>query len=154
MIEPRDGAYAFEALLRHNRGYAAYAHLDGAPWLTALVARSPFGARLSQAHSAPGNPAHRLRAELQNTPAGEWPAVLRRLIIEHLSIILRRTVSPDRPFFDYGLDSLGTLQLLTALENDTGIRLNAADVTTVRALADTLIAALRETEHSGAVALG
>ena len=33
-------------------------------------------------------------------------------------------------------------------------RLNAADVTTVRALADTLIAALRETEHSGAVALG
>ncbi len=154
MIEPRDGAYAFEALLRHNRGYAAYAHLDGAPWLTALVARSPFGARLSQAHSAPGNPAHRLRAELQNTPPGEWPSVLRRLIIEHLSIILRRTVSPDRPFFDYGLDSLGTLQLLTALENDTGIRLNTADVTTVRALADTLTAALREPEQSGAVALG
>jgi acyl carrier protein len=141
-------------LLRHDRGYTAYAHLDGAPWLTSLIARSPFGADLSHAHPAPGDPAHRLQAELQNTPAGEWPAVLRRLIIEHLSIILRRTVSPDRPFFDYGLDSLGTLQLLTALENDTGIRLNAADVTTVRALADTLIAALRETEHSGAVALG
>jgi polyketide synthase 5 len=154
MIEARDGAYAFEALLRHDRGYTAYAHLDGAPWLTSLIARSPFGADLSHAHPAPGDPAHRLQAELQNTPAGEWPAVLRRLIIEHLSIILRRTVSPDRPFFDYGLDSLGTLQLLTALENDTGIRLNAADVTTVRALADTLIAALRETEHSGAVALG
>lgn len=154
MIEPHDGATAFEALLRHNRGYAGYAHLDGAPWLTALSARSPFGINLSAAVPVAGDPVRRLRAELENTPHDGWPAMLRRLITEHLNVILRRTVGPDRPFFDYGLDSLGTLQLLTALEADTGIRLNAGDVTTVRALADTLVAALRKPEPASAVALG
>ena len=154
MIEPRDGAIAFEALLRHDRGYAGYAHLDGAPWLTALAARSPFGLNLSAAVPVAGDPVRRLRTELETTPHDGWPAMLRRLITEHLNVILRRTVSPDRPFFDYGLDSLGTLQLLTALEADTGIRLNAADVTTVRALADTLVSALRKSETAGASALG
>jgi polyketide synthase 5 len=154
MIEPRDGAYAFEALLRHDRGYVAYAHPDGTPWLTALAARSPFGAGLPRAPVASGDPARRLRAELQHTPLDEWPAVLRRQIIEHLGVILRRTVGPDRPFFDYGLDSLGTLQLLMALEVDTGIRLGAADVTTVRELADTLSTAMREPEPTGVRAFG
>jgi polyketide synthase 5 len=150
MIEPRDGAYAFEALLRHDRGYVAYAHLDGTPWLTALAARSPFAGGLSQESAASGDPARSLRAELQRMPPDQWPAVFRRLITEHLNVILHRTVSPDRPFFDYGLDSLGTLQLLMALEADTGIRLSAADVTTVRALADTLSAATRESQPAGA----
>ena len=154
MIDPKDGAYAFETLLRHDRAYVAYTHLDGAPWLTALAARSPFGAGLSQTQAAAGDPARRLRTELQQTPTDEWPAVFRRLIIEHLGVILRRTVSPDRPFFDYGLDSLGTLQLLTALEVDTGVRLSSADVTTVRALADKLVAAVRETQPTGADARG
>jgi polyketide synthase 5 len=75
---------------------------------------------------------------------------LRRLILAHLGVILRRTVSPDRPLFDYGLDSLGTLQLLLALEADTGIRLGALDVTNVRALADKLSATLRATLPTGA----
>jgi polyketide synthase 5 len=153
MIEPHEGAFAFEALLRHDRAYVAYAHLDGAPWLTALTARSPFGAGLSQKPAPSGDPARRLRAELQQTPPDEWPSVFRRLIIEHLGVILRRTVSPDRPFFDYGLDSLGTLQLLTALEADTGIRLSDADVTTVRAMGDKLSAKMRETQPAGADAL-
>lgn len=95
-----------------------------------------------------------MRSELERTPAEEWPGVLRRLIIEHLGVILRRSVSPDRPFFDYGLDSLGTLQLLTALEADTGIRLGAADVTTVRALAEKLSAGLRQNVSAGADAGG
>jgi len=146
MIAPQDGAYAFEALLRHDRAYAAYAHLDGAPWLASLAARSPFAAGLSQVPVAANDPARRLREELSRTPAEEWPGVLRRLITGHLDIILRRSVSPDRPFFDYGLDSLGTLQLLTALEADTGIRLRAADVTTVRTLAEKLSVALRHAE--------
>jgi polyketide synthase 5 len=153
MIEPRDGAYAFETLLRHDRGYAAYAHLDGAPWLTALSARSPFGAARLQAPEAAGDPAGRLRVELRRTPPDERPALLRRLIIEHLGVILRRTVNPDRSFFDYGLDSLGTLQLLMALEADTGIRLRAVNVTTVRALADTLSGAMQELQPAGADAL-
>lgn len=149
MIEPRDGAYAFETLLRRDRGYAAYADLEGAPWLTALSARSPFGAAWKAAE-ATGDPARRRRMEVSRTPPGERPALLRRLVIEHLYVILRRTVNPDRSLFDYGLDSLGTLQLLVALEADTGIRLRAMDVTTVRALADTLSGAMQEMQPAGA----
>jgi acyl carrier protein len=63
---------------------------------------------------------------------------------------LRRTVNPDRSFFDYGLDSLGTLQLLVALEADTGVRLRAVDATTVRALADTLSGAMQGLQPAGA----
>lgn len=150
MIEPRDGAYAFETLLRHDRGYAAYVHLDGAPWLTALAARSPFGAALSQQSEAAGEPARSLRLELRRATPDKRPALLRRLTIEHLAIILRRTVNPDRSFFDYGLDSLGTLQLLIALEADTGVRLRSVNVTTVRALADTLSGAMQELQSAGA----
>jgi acyl transferase domain-containing protein/NADPH:quinone reductase-like Zn-dependent oxidoreductase/acyl carrier protein/NADP-dependent 3-hydroxy acid dehydrogenase YdfG len=149
MILPREGAYAFDALLRYDRGYAAYTPLDRAPWLAALAARSPFGAGLSQATAVTGNPVRSLRGELQRISENEWPALLRRLVIEHLGVILRRSVNPDRPLFDYGLDSLGTLQLLTALETATGIRVSAADVTTVRALADTLSVALGAPQPGG-----
>ena len=41
-ITPDEGAYAFEALLRHDRGYTGYAPVIGTPWLTALAQRSPF----------------------------------------------------------------------------------------------------------------
>lgn len=150
MIAPCDGAYAFERLLRHDRGYAAYVHLDGAPWLTALARRSPFAATLSPAPETAGEPARSLRFELRCAPPSERPALLRRRIIEHLAVILRRTVNPDRSFFDYGLDSLGTLQLLTALEADTGVRLRLANVTTVRALADTLNGAMQDLQPAGA----
>jgi polyketide synthase 5 len=154
MIEPRDGAHAFETLLRHDRGYAAYVPLDGAPWLAALSARSPFGAAMSQTPEAARNPVRGPRVAFICTPPDERPALLRRLIVEHLRVILRRTVNPDRSFFDYGLDSLGTLQLLVALEADTGIRLRAVHVTTVRALADTLNAAMQELQPAGADARG
>ena len=42
MITPDEGAYAFQALLRHDRGYTGYAPIIGTPWLTALAERSPF----------------------------------------------------------------------------------------------------------------
>ena len=42
MIAPDDGAYAFEALLRHNRAYSGYAPIAGSPWLTSLAQRSQF----------------------------------------------------------------------------------------------------------------
>jgi polyketide synthase 5 len=150
MIAPSEGAYAFEALLRHDRAYAAYAHLDGAPWLAALAARSPFAAGLSHGAAVPRDSAQFLQTELHRATPDAGPALLRRLILAHLGVILRRTVSPDRPLFDYGLDSLGTLQLLLALEADTGIRLGALDVTNVRALADKLSATLRATLPTGA----
>ena len=39
---PDEGAYAFEALLRHNRAYSGYAPIIGSPWLTSLAQRSQF----------------------------------------------------------------------------------------------------------------
>ena len=41
MITPDEGAYAFEALLRHDRAYTGYAPFIGTPWLTALGATQP-----------------------------------------------------------------------------------------------------------------
>ena len=40
-ITPDEGAYAFEALLRHDRAYTGYAPIIGTPWLTALRATQP-----------------------------------------------------------------------------------------------------------------
>ena len=56
MISPEDGAYAFQALLRHDRGYTGYLPLTGMPLLTALAARSPFAEafRESDGHHAAG----------------------------------------------------------------------------------------------------
>src|SRR5262249_11964564 len=41
-IAPDEGAYAFEALLRHDRACTGYAPIMGTPWLTAFAERSPF----------------------------------------------------------------------------------------------------------------
>ncbi len=41
-IAPEEGAYAFGALLRHDRGYTGYVPFTGTPWLTAFAQRSPF----------------------------------------------------------------------------------------------------------------
>ena len=61
MITPDEGAYAFEALLRHDRAYTGYAPIIGTPWLTALAQRSRFAELFqsagktdrAQANSAP-----------------------------------------------------------------------------------------------------
>lgn len=57
-------------------------------------------------------------------------ARLRRLISEQLSLILRRSVDPDRPLSEYGIDSLGALELRTRIATETGIRLTTSDITT------------------------
>ena len=142
MIAPRDGAFAFEALLRHDLACVGYSPIDGSPWLSALAGRSPFASGVLQGNSAASEPEKALRAALQATLPAEWAPMLRKHIIAELNVILRRSVGADRPLFDYGLDSLGTLQLLTALEADTGVRLRASDVTTVRSLADRLVVLL------------
>jgi len=71
-------------------------------------------------------------------PREEWAARVRRLISEEMSLILRRSVDADRPLSEYGLDSLGTLELRTRLESETGVRIGSTDVTTVRGLAERL----------------
>ncbi|WP_059017501.1 type I polyketide synthase [Mycobacterium sp. M26] len=145
-IGPDEGAYAFEAMLRHDRGYTGYAPLIGAGWLTAFAQRSPFAeAFRSVGESSTGT--SKLRAELSELPQDEWPTRLRRLISDQISLILRRSVDPDRPLSEYGVDSLGALELRTRIETETGVRLTAGDLAagTVRGLADLLCEKLSAT---------
>jgi polyketide synthase 5 len=53
------------------------------------------------------------------------------MVSDQVSLILRRSVDPDRPLTGYGLDSLGALELRTRIETETGIRITVTDITTV-----------------------
>jgi polyketide synthase 5 len=136
-IQPDEGAYAFDALLRYDRVYTGYAPIMGTTWLTAFAQRSPFASAFKSAGQG-ATEGRKLRAELAALPREEWPTHLRRLIAEQVGLILRRAIDPDRPLSEYGLDSLGNLELRTRLEAETGIRITAMGVNTVRALADSL----------------
>jgi polyketide synthase 2 len=136
-IGAEEGAYAFETLLRHNRAYTGYTPIVGVPWLAALAERSRFFEVFQAGQSRSGT--SKFRAELNELPLEEWPAKLRAMVSEQVGLILRRTVDPDRPLPEYGMDSLGALELRTRIETETGIRLNPKNVTTtVRGLADYL----------------
>ena len=75
------------------------------------------------------------------------PIRLRRLISDQVSLILRRNVDPDRPLAEYGMDSLGALELRTRIETETGIRISSSDMTiTTRGLAGLLCEKLTPTE--------
>jgi acyl transferase domain-containing protein/acyl carrier protein len=149
MIAPPEGAQAFETLLRYDRGYTGYVPTTGAPWLAALVARSPFAGAFQVAGDQHAAESSTLRAELRTLAPDEWPGRLRRLVTEQTGLILRRAVDPDRPFADHGLDSLGNLELRTRVEAETGIRITPkaiATYNTARALgqhlSETLVADL------------
>ncbi len=136
-IAPDEGAYAFEALLRHDRAYTGYAPIMGSPWLTAFARRSPFAEAVRSAGQNPTGTTN-LRAELDELPPDEWPTRLRRLISDQASLLLRRNIDPDRPLSEYGMDSLGALELRTRIETETGIRITPADLAnigTIRGLA-------------------
>nr|WP_226864169.1 type I polyketide synthase [Mycolicibacterium baixiangningiae] len=136
-ILPDDGADAFDALLRHDRGYSGYAPVAGAPWLTAFAQTSKFAeAFQSIGQNNAGTSA--FLTELFELPREEWPGRLRKLVADQIGLILRRSVDSDRPLSEYGLDSLGTLEVRTRIENETGIRIGSTDITTVRALAQRL----------------
>ena len=137
MISPEEGAQAFEVLLRHDRAHSGYAPMIGTPWLTDLALRSPFAEAFQSSADRPADISS-FRAELHAAPREEWPTLVRRLVAEQLSLILRRSVDPDRPISEYGLDSLGNLELRTRIETETGIRVRSMDITTVRALAESL----------------
>ncbi len=140
-ITPDEGAYAFQALLRHDRAYSGYTPITGAPWLTELAQRSPFATAFGSGGQS-SRDTNKLRAELNNLPHDEWPTRLRRLVAEQAGLILRRRVDPDRQLSEYGLDSLGNLELRTRIETETGIRVGSTDITTVRGLAGHLCEAL------------
>jgi polyketide synthase 5 len=145
-ITPDEGAYAFEALLRHDRAYTGYAPITGAPWLTAFAQHSPF-AEAFRSTAQNGTGTSKLRAELDELPLEEWPIRLRRLITDQVGLILRRSVDPDRPLAEYGMDSLGALELRTRIESETGVRISPKDMTTtVRDLAGMLCDELAPSE--------
>ncbi len=137
MIEPEEGEYAFHTMLRHERTYTGYVPTIQAPWLAALVQRSPFAEAFKAAGQSRSDTS-KFRAELNALPPDEWPAMLRHLVSEQVSLILRRSIDPDRPLAEYGLDSLGNLELRTRIETETGVRITSTDITTVRGLADCL----------------
>ncbi|ORA18195.1 sulfolipid-1 biosynthesis phthioceranic/hydroxyphthioceranic acid synthase [Mycobacterium asiaticum] len=140
MIAPDEGAHAFDALLRHTRCYSGYLPIVGSPWLDRLAERAPFGEafRSEGPNSRRDNGIAAFGDKLAQQPQDEWPSQLRRLVSEQVGTILRRSVDPDRSLSDYGLDSLGNLELRTRLETETGIRLGTTDITTVRDLANRL----------------
>jgi polyketide synthase 5 len=136
-ITADDGAYAFETLLRHERAYTGYAVMGTA--VTAFTQHSPFAEAFRAGQTATG--ISRLRAELEGLPFGEWPTRLLSVISDQVRLILRRNVDVDRPLSEYGMDSLGALELRTRMETETGIRINSADlvdVGTIRGLAGML----------------
>lgn len=144
-IAPDEGAYAFEALLRHDRAYTGYAPITGAPWLSVFADRSPF-AEAFRSNGQTSTGTSKLRAELGELPPEEWSAKLRRVISDQVSVILRRSVDPDRPLSEYGMDSLGALELRTRIENETGIRISATGITTIQGLAELLCEKLAPVE--------
>jgi polyketide synthase 5 len=146
-ITPDEGAYAFQALLRYDRAYTGYAPMMGTPWLTAFAQRSPFAEAFKSAGQSQRGSSEFL-AELKALPPDEWPTRMRRMISDQISRILRRSVDPDRSLSEYGVDSLGNLELRTRIETETGIRVISTDITTVRGLAELLCEKLAPSQEA------
>ena len=144
-ISPDEGAQAFETLLRYDRPYAGYAPLMGTAWLTAFAKRSKFAEAFQSAGTGKGD-GGKFLSELKVMPREEWPGAIRRLVSDQISLLLRRSIDPDRPLSDYGLDSLGNLELRTRVEAELGVRISPTQITTVRGLADHLCQQLEEKE--------
>jgi mycolipanoate synthase len=136
-IKPAEGYRAFETLLRYDRPYSGYAPIMGTPWLTSFAQRSRF-AEAFQSMGRGKPDAGKFLAELKALPREEWPSAIRRLVSGQISLLLRRTIDPDRPLSDYGLDSLGNLELRTRIETETGVRISPTKITTVGGLAEHL----------------
>jgi polyketide synthase 5 len=138
-IAADEGFYALEAILRYDRASTGYASIADTQWLTTLPDRSPF----LDAFRSPNNSSaatNKLRDELKDLAPHERPTRLRRMISDQISLILRRSIDPDRPLAEYGVDSLGAMELRTRVEGETGIRLTSGDIasTSIRDLATLL----------------
>ena len=134
-----------KSLLRHDRAYSGYAPIAGSPWLSAFAQRTPFAEAFRPTRQNPAG-ASKLRAELDELPVDEWPLRLRRMISDQVSVIVRRSIDPDRPLPECGIDSLGALELCTRVEAETGVRVRAAEITTIRGLAELLCEKLAPAE--------
>ncbi|MGA7467505.1 sulfolipid-1 biosynthesis phthioceranic/hydroxyphthioceranic acid synthase [Mycobacterium sp.] len=132
-----EGAFAFQALLCHARVYSGYAKMTGTPWFAAYAQRSQF-AELFRSRRQSSTNTSQLLDELYALAPDEWPARLRRIVSDAVSLILRRSIDPDHPLSEYGLDSMGNLELRTRIEAETGIRVTTNDITTIGGLAGLL----------------
>jgi polyketide synthase 5 len=144
-----EGAHAFQALLCHDRAYSGYAKMTRTPWFAAYAQRSRF-AELFRSKRQSSTDTNALLDELCVLPPEEWPARLRRLVSDAVSLILRRTIDPDHPLSEYGLDSMGNLELRTRIEAETGIRFTTNDITTIQGLAGLLCEKLASHEPASA----
>ncbi len=144
-IRPAEGFRAFQTLLRYDRPYAGYAPIMGTPWLTSFAQRSRFAEGFQSIGQGQPDSAKFL-AELRALPREEWPNTIRRLVSAQITLLLRRTIDPHRPLSDYGLDSLGNLELRTRIETQTGVRISPTKITTVKDLAEHLYDELADLE--------
>ncbi|MGH3563085.1 MAG: SDR family NAD(P)-dependent oxidoreductase, partial [Mycobacterium sp.] len=149
-IKPAEGFRAFETLLCHDRPYSGYAPIMGTPWLAAFAQRSRFAEAFQSMGQGKPDTGEFL-AKLKALPRDEWPGAIRRLVSGQISLLLRRTIDPDRPLSDYGMDSLGNLELRTRVETETGVRISPTQITTVRRLAEHLCDQLAAQEAAPAV---
>lgn len=122
-----ENARALETLLRYDRSFTGYSNVAGTSSITAFVERSPFAEAFRPAGQKSAG-AVRLRAELDGLPPDEWPGRMRRLLSDQISAVLRRAVDLDRPLAEYGVDSLGALELRSRVESETGVRLTSFDI--------------------------
>ena len=147
-ITPDEGAYAFESLLRHDRAYTGYSPVVGTPWIASFAERSKFLEMFKSAEKRSGT--SKFRAELAELPLEEWPSRLRRLLSEQIGLIVRRNIDPDRSLYEYGIDSLGALELRTRIETETGVRITTKEITTARGMADFIFEKLAPEEAAAA----
>jgi NADPH:quinone reductase-like Zn-dependent oxidoreductase/acyl carrier protein len=132
-----EGAHAFRTLLCHDRAYSGYAKVAGTPWFAAYAQRSRF-AELFRTKRQSSTDTSKFLDELYALPSEEWPVRLRRMVSDAVSLILRRTIDPDHPLAEYGLDSMGNLELRTRIEAETGVRATTNDITTISGVAGLL----------------
>ncbi len=151
-ITSAEAARAFHAVLSYGRAYVGYAPLTRAPWLAALAHRSPFAEAFRPVRRSSPD-AQRFLAELKELPPDEWLGSILHLVSDQISLLLRRTVDPDRPLPEYGLDSLASLEFRTRVETETGVRVGPAQLTTVRGLSqhvcDQLVARVEHADSPG-----
>ncbi|WP_051190274.1 type I polyketide synthase [Mycobacterium sp. UM_WGJ] len=151
-ITSAEAARAFHAVLSYGRPYAGYAPITRAPWLAALAHRSPFAEAFRPVRRSSPD-AQRFLAGLKELPRDEWLDSIQRVVSDQISLLLRRTVDPDRPLPEYGLDSLASLEFRTRIETETGVRVGPAQLTTVRGLSqhvcEQLAARLEHAESRG-----
>ena len=151
-ITSAEAARAFHAVLSYGRAYVGYAPITRSPWLAALAHRSPFAEAFRPVRRSSPD-AQRFLAELKVLPPDEWLGSILHLVSDQISLLLRRTVDPDRPLPEYGLDSLASLEFRTRVETETGVRVGPAQLTTVRGLSqhvcDELVARVEHADSPG-----